>query len=432
MEIQTGNILMEKFGITAKIIELAKKTECDIADIFAKHEEIKMFNEYKVLNAMQEARLSDIHFNWTTGYGYNDIGREKVEEIFSLIFGAEDALVRSTIVNGTHALTLCLKGLLFPGDEMISISSKPYDTLDKVIGLSEDSHSLKNYGVIYKQVDLLSNGDFDKEKIAQVMNECNNLKMIYIQRSKGYSNRKSLSIKDIEEVVTFIRGINQNVIIMLDNCYGEFLETKEPTEVGVDIMAGSLIKNPGGGLALTGGYVCGKHELVELVAKSLTSPSIGKECGLTFGLTRTILQGLFFAPAVVCGAVKGAVFCSKLFENIGCNVFPKPNDIRSDIIQAIELNSADEIVAFCKGVQAAAPVDSFVSPEPWDMPGYSDPVIMAAGNFIQGSSIELSADAPIREPYTVYFQGGLTYEYSKIGSMMALKNVLQLQKRQQE
>ncbi len=428
MDDRNIDFLRKNFGITEEILSFEKTAEEQIQHVFEQYQDIQKYNQYKVLNAMQKCRLSDTHFNWTTGYGYNDVGREKVEEIFSVVFETEDALVRSNIVNGTHALTLCLQGLLFPGDVMLSISSKPYDTLDKVIGISEDSHSLVSYGVRYKQVDFLEDGSFDRVSIEKVMRETPDLKMVYIQRSKGYSNRKSLSVEDIESIVTFVRSINRDVIIMVDNCYGEFLETREPTEVGVDIMAGSLIKNPGGGLALTGGYICGKKHLIDAVAKRLTSPSIGKECGLTFGMTRTILQGLFLAPSVVAGAVKGAIFCSKLFENQGYRTFPQSNDVRSDIIQAVQLNSAEEIIAFCKGVQEASPVDAFVSPEPWEMPGYDDPVIMAAGNFIQGSSIELSADAPIREPYTVFFQGGLTYEYSKIGSLLALKNIINLKK----
>lgn len=418
-------LLRREFGLGEELLNLAQKAEEELEDTFSYYEDIKSYNEYKVLRAMQKCRLSDIHFNWTTGYGYNDIGREKVEEIFAEVFEAQDALVRPNIVNGTHALTLCLQGILKPGDEMLSISSKPYDTLDQVIGLVEDEQSLKSYGISYRQVDLLSNGDFDKEGIRKAMLSSKRLKMVYIQRSKGYSDRKSLSIRDIEEVINFVKTIRSNVIIMVDNCYGEFLETKEPTGIGADIMAGSLIKNPGGGLALTGGYVCGKKELVEMVAKRLTSPGIGRECGLTFGMSRTILQGLFFAPSVVSSAVKGAIFCSKLFELRGYRTYPDSGEKRSDIIQAIELANPEEIIAFCKGIQEAAPVDSFVTPEPWDIPGYEDPVIMAAGSFIQGSSIELSADAPIRKPYTVFFQGGLSYEYSKIGALLAMKRVIE-------
>lgn len=428
MKKELEELLKREFGLSSDMMELAKKAEEEVESEFLYYDEIKSYNEYKVLRAMQKCRLSDIHFNWTTGYGYNDIGREKVEEIFAEVFEAEDALVRSTIVNGTHALTLCLQGILRPGDEMISISSKPYDTLDQVIGLVEDEQSLKSYGISYKQVDLLSNGDFDKDGIREAMLSSKRLKMIYIQRSKGYSDRKSLSVQDIKEVIDFVKAIDHKVIVMVDNCYGEFLETQEPTAVGADILAGSLIKNPGGGLALTGGYICGKKHLVEMVAKRLTSPGIGKESGLTFGMSRTILQGLFFAPSVVSEAAKGAVFCSKLFEMQGYRTFPKAEEKRSDIIQAVQLHSPEEIIAFCRGVQEAAPVDSFVTPEPWDMPGYEDPVIMAAGSFIQGSSIELSADAPIREPYTVFFQGGLSYGYSKMGSLLALKHIMDLKK----
>lgn len=416
--------LKNSFGIKEEVITESEKVEQELQCYFSDIDKIKEYNSLKVLYAMRKARLSDTHFGWNTGYGYNDAGREKTEEIFANVFKAEDAIVRPIIVNGTHALTLCLQGILNSEYELISVSSKPYDTLDKVIGISDSYHSLKRQGVKYTQIDLLEDGSFDFENIEKAIKESSKKIMVYIQRSKGYSRRKSLMIKDIEEVIAFVKKINSNIVVMVDNCYGEFIETREPLEVGADIMAGSLIKNPGGGLAVSGGYICGKTELVELVAERMTSPGIGKECGLTFGTTRTLLQGLFLAPMIVSNAKKGALFCAKLFENFGFETFPKYTDERSDIIQSVGLNSEQQIINFCKGIQKAAPVDSFVSPEPWEMPGYDSKVIMAAGAFIQGSSIELSADAPIKEPYTVYFQGGLTYEHSKIGAQLALSEVL--------
>lgn len=416
--------LKNSFGIREEVIKESDIVEQELQNYFLDIDKIKEYNSLKVLDAMRKARLSDTHFAWNTGYGYNDAGREKTEEIFAHIFKAEDAIVRPIIVNGTHALTLCLQGILNSEYELISVSSKPYDTLDKVIGISDSYHSLKNQGVKYTQIDLLSDGSFDIESIESAIKNSDRKKMVYIQRSKGYSRRKSLMIKDIEEIITFVKNLDKEIIVMVDNCYGEFIETREPIEAGADIIAGSLIKNPGGGLAISGGYICGKTDLVELVAERMTSPGIGKECGLTFGTTRTLLQGLFLAPMIVANAKKGALFCAKLFENFGFETFPKYTDERSDIIQSIGLNSEAQIIAFCKGIQKAAPVDSFVSPEPWEMPGYDSKVIMAAGAFIQGSSIELSADAPIKEPYTVYFQGGLTYEHSKIGAQLALSEVL--------
>lgn len=417
------NLIYKHFNLSDEDLKLSLKIEEQLNPIFEKLDKIKEINQYKVLKAMQESRLSDIHFNSQTGYGYNDIGREKVEEIYSRIFGTEDALVRPNIVNGTHALTICLQGLLMPGDEMIAITGKPYDTLDKVIGISKHDLSLSNYGVKYTQVDLLENGDFNLGEIEKKIQDSLSLKMIYIQRSKGYSRRRSITINDIKEICCFIRTLNKDAIIMIDNCYGEFIDELEPTDVGADIMAGSLIKNPGGGLAITGGYVVGKQALIDIVSQRLTSPGIGKECGLTFGTSRLTLQGLFMAPSVVNSALKGAIFCSKLFDDSGYDVFPKYSDERSDIIQAVGLNSESQIISFCEAIQQAAPVDSFVSPAPWAMPGYENEVIMAAGAFVQGSSIELSADAPIKEPYTVYFQGGITYEHSKLGALMAYSKI---------
>ena len=418
------DLLQNSFDIRSDVIRETRKIEEELQPLFLDIDTVREYNSLKVLDAMRRARLSDTHFAWNTGYGYNDSGREKTEEIFSNIFKSEDSIVRPTIVNGTHALTLCLQGILKSGFELISISSKPYDTLDKVIGISDSYHSLISQGVVYTQIDLLENGDFDYIEIEKAVKSSNSRKMVYIQRSKGYSRRKSILIDDIEKVVKFVKNIDSEIIVMVDNCYGEFIETREPIEAGADIMAGSLIKNPGGGLAIAGGYICGNKELVDIVADRMTSPGIGKECGLTFGTTRTLLQGLFLAPMIVSNAKKGAVFCAKLFENYGYDTFPKFSDQRSDIIQSVGLNSKEEIISFCRGIQKAAPVDSFVTPEPWAMPGYDSEVIMAAGAFIQGSSIELSADAPIKEPFTVYFQGGLTYEHSKIGAQIALSEIL--------
>ncbi len=414
---ETKELLKNFYGLDDEIFNLSNEVMEDIKSRFEEIKETREYNQYKVLKAMQESNLSDNHFNWTTGYGYNDIGREKIEEIYSKVFNTEDAIVRPIIVNGTHALTLCVQGIVRPGDEILSVTGKPYDTLEGVIGIREEKGSLKEFGVTYNQVDFLENGEVDLGGIKEKIND--KTKLVMIQRSKGYSWRKSLTIEDIKEVIETVKSVKPEVIVMVDNCYGEFIETKEPTDVGADIMAGSLIKNPGGGLALTGGYIVGKKELVELISYRLTSPGIGKECGLTFGTSRTVLQGFFMAPYVVSQALMGAIFCSRMFEKLGYDVLPKYDDLRSDIIQCVRLNSADEVVAFCQGVQAAAPVDSFVKPEPWAMPGYDSEVIMAAGAFIQGSSIELSADAPIKPPYNVYFQGGLTFDHSKMGTLKA-------------
>ncbi|MCC5909897.1 MAG: methionine gamma-lyase family protein [Clostridiaceae bacterium] len=413
------------FGIDEELINKSHSIEENLLEEFKKVDIIKQHNQYKVLKTMQEAKLSDQHFNWTTGYGYNDIGRDKLEEVYARVFKADDAIVRPTIANGTHALTLCLTSLLNSGEEMIAVTGKPYDTLDELIGLSGNyPQSFKNIGITYKQIDFLKNGQVDLESIDTEVTT--KTKLVYIQRSTGYSFRKALDIQTIKEIVTRVKSKNNNIICMVDNCYGEFLETQEPTEIGVDILAGSLIKNPGGGLALSGGYIVGKRDLIELISYKLTSPGIGKECGLTFGQSRIMFQGLFLAPHIVSEAIKGAIFCAKLFEEEGYEVKPKYNDKRSDIIQAIKLEDENKVLAFCEGIQAAAPVDSYVVPVPWAMPGYESPVIMAAGAFIQGSSIELSADAPIKPPYTVYFQGGLTYEHSKLGALMALKNIKKL------
>ena len=423
---ETSELLKEYYGLDDETFVLSEEAMEDIKDKFEEIKQIREYNQYKVLRAMQRANLSDNHFNWTTGYGYNDIGREKIEEIYADVFGAEDALVRPIIVNGTHALSLCIQGLVRPGDEILSITEKPYDTLQGVIGIREEKGSLKEFGVTYDDVDFLEDGNIDLEGVKRKIN--NRTKLVLIQRSKGYSWRKSLSIDDIKEAIEVVKSVKKDVIVMVDNCYGEFLDVKEPTEVGADIMAGSLIKNPGGGLALTGGYIAGRKDLVEMVSYRLTTPGIGKECGLTFGTSRNVLQGFFMAPYITSQAVMGAIYCARMFERLGYEVLPKYNDLRSDIIQVVRLKNAEEVIAFCQGVQAAAPVDSYVKPEPWAMPGYEDEVIMAAGAFIQGSSIELSADAPIRPPYNVYFQGGLTFDHSKMGTLKAIEYIKKLNK----
>lgn len=418
---ETEDLLLSKYGIDKKIFDLAKDVDQEIQIQFDKIKEIREYNQLKVLNAMQEASLSDNHFNWTTGYGYNDIGREKLEEIYAKIFHAEDALVRPQIVNGTHALSLTVQGLVRPGDEILSITAAPYDTLQGVIGIREEKGSLKEFGVSYRQVDFLESGDIDIESVKMAINE--KTKLVMIQRSKGYAWRKSLSINDIKEAIEAVKSVKPSVLVMVDNCYGEFLDILEPTDVGADVIAGSLIKNPGGGLALAGGYIVGRSDLIEMISYRLTCPGIGKECGLTFGTTRSILQGLFIAPYVVSQALMGAIFCARIFEKLGYKVNPSYDAQRSDIIQIVQLKSSDQLIKFCEGVQAAAPVDSYVVPVPWDMPGYDDQVIMAAGAFVQGSSIELSADGPIRPPYNVYFQGGMTYDHSKMGSLKALEKM---------
>ncbi|NLM04782.1 MAG: aminotransferase class V-fold PLP-dependent enzyme [Clostridiales bacterium] len=419
------NFLLDSFNIHIDIINKIDSIEDKLKDIYKTIDNIKGYNQYKVLKAMQDLNLSDQHFNWTTGYGYNDIGRDKLEEVYAKIFNAEDAIVRPTIANGTHALTLCLRGLLNPGDEMISVTGKPYDTLNELIGISGNyEKSFKNNNITYKQIDFLDNGEIDFKSIEEQVS--NKTKLVYIQRSTGYSFRKAVDIITIEKIVQLVKEINPNLICMVDNCYGEFLETKEPTDVGVDILAGSLIKNPGAGLVLSGGYIVGRADLIEKVSYELTSPGVGKESGVTFGQSRIMFQGLFLAPYIVSQSIKGAVFCAKLFEEEGYEVIPRYSDKRSDIIQAVKLGKEEKLLAFCEGVQEAAPVDSFVTPIPWAMPGYDDPVIMAAGAFVQGSSIELSADGPVRPPYIAYFQGGLTYEHSKLGALKALSKIKEL------
>ena len=420
MQQNTYKLLTEELRISPKVLDIINEAEKEIEGQFAYLDDIMAYNQYKVLTAFQENRISDSHFAYNTGYGYDDAGREKLERVYADVFRAEAALVRPIIVNGTHALTLTLTGILRPGDELIYCTGKPYDTLEEVIGIrGEGKGTMKEFGITYKQVELAADGSIDLEALKEAIGP--NTRMVTCQRATGYGWRKAITVDEIEKWAAFVHEINPDIVCMVDNCYGEFLDVKEPTEVGADIMAGSLIKNPGGGLALTGGYVAGRQDLVDQISYRMTSPGIGGECGLMFDQTRTMFQGFFMAPKVVNGAVKGACLCAKVFEKLGFPVSPKAEDKRSDIIETVQLGSAEAVCAFCEGIQAAAPIDSFVKPVPWAMPGYDDEVIMAAGAFIGGSSIELSADAPIRPPYNVYFQGGLTYEHSKFGVIKALQ-----------
>ena len=390
--------------------------------MFEKLDDIQTFNQYKVLHHFQEARINDQHFAWNTGYGYDDVGRAALEQLYADVFGAEAGLVRPTIVNGTHALASVYLGLLRPGDELIYCNGDPYDTMQTVIGLKGDAYgNLKEFGVTYKQVDLLPGNEIDLEGVKKAIGP--NTKICALQRSRGYVFRNAMTIPQIEAWAAACKSVKPDVICMVDNCYGEFTDTKEPVQVGADIMAGSLIKNPGGGLAVSGGYVVGRKDLVDKVATRVTSPGIGGECGLTFGQTRSMFQGLFIAPRVTIGAVKGAALCAQVFADLGYEVCPGPEDPRNDIVEAVKLGTPEAVCAFCEGVQAAAPIDSYVTPVPWDMPGYTDQIIMAAGAFVGGSSIELSADAPMREPYIVYFQGGITYEHAKFGVIKALQTL---------
>ncbi len=413
--------LKELFGIDEATLAFCQSIEKELEFCFRNLDETMHLNGAKVLYAMQKNKLSDVHFAATTGYGYNDLGREVVEQIYADIFKTESGLVRPQLMSGTHALTVALFGNLRPGDELLSPVGKPYDTLEGVIGIRPEIGSLAEYGITYKQVDLKEDFSFDYEGIRASLTE--KTKLVTIQRSKGYSYRPTLSVAQIGELITFIKSIKPDVICMVDNCYGEFVETIEPTEVGADLCVGSLIKNPGGGLAPIGGYIVGKKEYVEKAAVRLTAPGLGKEVGATLGLNQPVLQGLFLAPEVVTNALKGAIFAAALYEKLGFDVMPTSTQSRHDIIQAINMESPENVIAFCQGIQKGAPVDSFVTPEPWDMPGYDAPVIMAAGAFVQGASIEMSADAPIKPPYTVFFQGGLTFYHARLGIMIALQTM---------
>lgn len=414
--------MYESMGLSRELLDYSKKIADSLKPRFDAIDEIAEYNQMKVIAAMQKNRVSAEHLYGTTGYGYNDAGRETLEAVYADIFHTEDALVRPQITCGTHALNVALAANLRPGDELMSPVGKPYDTMDEIIGIRPSKGSLAEYGITYAQADLKPDGSFDYDAIKAAINE--RTKLVTIQRSKGYAQRPTLSVERIGELIAFIKSIRSDVICMVDNCYGEFVQTIEPSDVGADLIVGSLIKNPGGGLAPCGGYIAGKKEYVEQAAYRLTSPGLGKEVGATLGVNQSFFQGLFMAPVVTAGALKGAIFAANLYERLGFKVIPNGSEPRFDIIQAIELGSAEGLIAFCKGIQAAAPVDSYVTPEPWDMPGYDSEVIMAAGAFVQGSSIELSADGPLREPYSVFFQGGLTWYHAKLGIMMSLQKMI--------
>lgn len=411
----------EQMGISKEVFTLCQQIEDSLKERFEELDRITECNQLKVLRAMQKNQVSEAHLGPTTGYGYNDIGRETLEKVYADIFGTEAALVRSQITCGTHALALALSANLRPGDELISPVGKPYDTMEEIIGIRPSKGSLAEYGVTYKQVELLEDGTFDYPAIRKAIT--NKTKMATIQRSKGYLTRPTFSVAQIGEMIAFIKQINPDIICMVDNCYGEFVELNEPSDVGADMVVGSLIKNPGGGLAPTGGYICGTKECVENAYYRLTAPGLGGEVGATLGVNREFFQGLFHAPQVVNGALKGAIFAANLYERLGFTCTPNSTESRHDIIQAVTFHDPDKVVAFCEGIQYAAPIDSHVTPTPWAMPGYDCDVIMAAGAFISGASIELSADAPMHEPYTVYFQGGLSYHHAKFGIMKSLSQL---------
>ena len=413
-------------GIDSKVYDFAVSVEKELKERYEKIDLIAEQNTVKVIKAMQDAGLSESHLYGSTGYGYNDIGRDTLEKIYANVFRTEDALVRQQITCGTHALTIALAGNLRPGDRILSIAGKVYETLQGVIGVREEKGSLAEFGIGYDQVDLKADGSFDFESIRNAITPAT--KLVEIQRSKGYDTRKSLSVPEIAEAIRFVKSIRSDIIVMIDNCYGEFVDTVEPSEFGADMVVGSLIKNPGGGLAKCGGYICGTKECVENAAIRLTTPGLGKEVGASISATRDFLMGLFFAPTVTAAALKGAVFAANVYERLGFTAVPNSTEERADIIQAVTLGSADNIRAFCEGIQAAAPVDSFVTPVPWAMPGYDCDVIMAAGAFVSGSSIELSADAPMKEPYAVYFQGGLNYPHAKFGIIMSLQKIVEKNK----
>lgn len=413
--------MYESLGLSKEVYNYCENILCDLKERFHKIDEIAEYNQMKVLRAMQNNHVSEMHFASTTGYGYNDSGRDTLERVYADCFHTEAALVRPSITCGTHALAVALSANLRPGDELLSPVGKPYDTLEEVIGIRDSVCSLKEYGVTYAQANLLPNGDFDFEAIKNAINE--RTKMVTIQRSKGYEPRKTLSVERIGQLISFIKSIKPDIICMVDNCYGEFVEEREPSEVGADMIVGSLIKNPGGGLAPIGGYICGRQDCIDRCAYRLSAPGLGQEVGANLGLLPSFYQGFFLAPTVTAGALKGAIFAANVYERLGFQVVPDGSESRHDIIQAIEFGKPEAVIAFCQGIQAAAPVDSYVTPEPWDMPGYDSPVIMAAGAFVQGSSIELSADGPIKPPYAVYFQGGLTWYHAKFGIMMSLQKI---------
>ena len=417
--------LVKEFNIDPKVCELVSKTETRLADQFKKVDDIAGICQLKVLKAFQDNHINATHFDWSTGYGYDDVGREAVERVYASVFNTESALVRPNIVNGTHAIAITLLGLLAPGDSFIEISGTPYDTLQTVIGKNKGGDfkgTIIDYGIKYDEIALGADKDLDFDAISKRVTP--GTKMVAIQRSTGYDFRPAIPLESIKKATDIVHGIDPSIIVMIDNCYGEFTDPKEPTDFGADVMAGSLIKNPGGGLALSGGYIVGRNDLIEKISYRLTCPGIGAECGLTYGQNRNVLQGLFLAPKVVNSALKGALLAGDIYDSLGFEVMPPAGTKRSDIIQAIKFEDPDIMLAFCRAVQASSPIDSYVTPEPWAMPGYSDEVVMAAGAFVQGSSIELSADAPLREPYIAYFQGGLTYEHSSFGIIKSLDTML--------
>lgn len=417
--------LTEKFNISENTVRLISEAEEQAAEQFRRIEENAQLNQWKVMKAFSDHKVSEAHFVSTTGYGYDDLGRDTLDQVYAQVFDCEDALVRHNFISGTHTISTALFGVLRPGDHLVSVTGKPYDTLEEVIGIAgtPGNGSLCDYGVTYEQVDLTEDGQPDFDEIAAVL-KARRPKAIMIQRSKGYGWRHTYSAKQIGEIIRFVKNIDENIICIVDNCYGEFVDTDEPTTYGADLIAGSLIKNPGGGLAPTGGYIAGKKKYVTLCAYRLTSVGIGKECGASLGFNRIMYQGLFMAPHIVSQALKAAVLCAAVFERMGYEVDPKADEVRHDIIQSVKFNHPEGVISFCQGIQKGAPVDSFVTPEPWDMPGYQSQVIMAAGAFVQGASIELSADAPIKEPYIAYMQGGLTYESAKLGIMIAAEKLL--------
>ena len=418
------NYVKNEFGISEDVIKIVDSAEKDIEEEIKKISSIREYNQYKVIKAMQDNRLSDTHFAGTTGYGYDDRGREVLDSVYASVFKAEDALVRHQMVAGTQAIALCMYGNLRPGDELLSVTGKPYDTLEEVIGIrGEGAGSLREFGITYSQLELLEDGGIDLEKLKEAIKA--KTRMVLIQRSRGYGWRPSIKIGEIKRVIEKIKEIKEDVIVLVDNCYGEFTEEQEPVEAGADLAAGSLIKNPGGGLAPAGGYIAGKKAYVQNAACRLTTPGLGKKVGASLGNSRLMLQGLFLAPHVVAESLNGAVFCASLMKKLGFETSPQPNEMRSDIIQAVRFGNPESMIAFCQGIQKGPPVDAYVTPEPWDMPGYDCPVIMAAGAFVQGSSIELSADAPLKPPYTAYMQGGLVYEHVKLGVMISIRNMLE-------
>lgn len=419
---ETMESVYRSLGISSEVLDYGQRIESELKERFEAIDATAEYNQLKVIGAMQKCKVSAECFNASSGYGYNDLGRDKLEEVYAAAFHTEAALVRPQITCGTHALALALMSNLRPGDELLSISGKPYDTLEEVIGIRTSKGSLAEYGITYRQVDLLADGSFDLEGIRQAVTPAT--KLVAIQRSKGYQTRPTLSVEKIGEAIAFVKGIRPDIICMVDNCYGEFVERTEPSDVGADMVVGSLIKNPGGGLAPIGGYIAGTEECIENAAYRLTSPGLGREVGASLGVMPSFYQGFFLAPTVTAGALKGAVFAANVFERLGFPVVPDGSESRHDIIQAVTFGSPEGVVAFCEGIQAAAPVDSYVTPEPWAMPGYDSEVIMAAGAFVQGSSIELSADGPIKPPYAVYFQGGLTWYHAKLGILKALQKLI--------